>query len=85
MLAKRPLITYTLLAWRLSWAAMLPLVLARRGVSAIDVPHQDETIAVFGPFITAYIVLRATASPPARAEFWASLQGCVSAADAFLI
>lgn len=58
-LRRHPLLSFYLLAYGFTWALGVPLVLSRRGLIALDVPHLVEPFAAFGPFIAALIVLRA--------------------------
>jgi len=53
-----PLIPYFLLAYGLSWAVMVPLLLSVKGIIPIALPHGLEMLAAFGPFAAAVIVAK---------------------------
>lgn len=55
----RPLLSFYVLAYAITWAVVLPLMLSRRGIVDWELPHELEFIGAFGPFIAAMLVARA--------------------------
>lgn len=72
MLKSRPLLSFVLLAYGFTWALMLPLLLSRRGLVAWGWPSWWEAVVAFGPFVAAWLVLRAAGSAAALQRWWAS-------------
>lgn len=70
MLKSRPLLSYILIAYGWTWLAVLPVLLERRGFVSLGLPHQFEAVGAFGPFVAAFVVMRATG---AGREFLARL------------
>ena len=54
---RRPLLSFYFLAYAFTWALGVPLMLSRRGVIDVHIPHALEPVAAFGPFVAALIVL----------------------------
>ena len=54
----RPLLSFFLLAYGLTWLFTVPWMLSRRGILSFDIPHAWEVLAAFGPFTAALIVGR---------------------------
>jgi membrane protease YdiL (CAAX protease family) len=59
LIRRYPVTGFYLLAYLITWTIALPLLLAKRGLIAVDVPHLIEPVAAFGPFIAAMLVARA--------------------------
>ena len=74
MLRSRPLLSFCLLAYGYTAAVMLPLALTNHGIVALPLPPEWEALAAFGPFIAAWLVLRAAPDPEALPRFWRSLR-----------
>jgi len=58
-LRRHPLLSFYSIAYGITWSLGVPLLLSRRGLIAVDVPHLVEPFAAFGPFIAALIVVAA--------------------------
>ena len=56
---RRPLLSYFLLAYAITWTVAAPLLLSSRGFIDADAPEWLEPLAAFGPFIAAMSVARA--------------------------
>ena len=54
----RPLLSFFLLAYGLTWLFTVPWMLSRRGILSFDIPHAWEVLAAFGPLAAALIVAR---------------------------
>jgi membrane protease YdiL (CAAX protease family) len=73
LLRRRPLLGFYLLAYAFTWAIGVPLMLSKRGLVDVALPHFGEPLAAFGPFAAAVIVLRAVRGPAGARELFASL------------
>lgn len=58
-LRRHPLFGFYAIAYAFTWALGVPLLLSKRGLIGIEVPHLLEPVAAFGPFAAAIIVMRA--------------------------
>lgn len=65
-LARRPLVSYFVLAFAITWVLFAPIALAQNGLGVLPFTLPDEAVllmfivAAFGPLIAAMIVTRAT-------------------------
>lgn len=55
----RPLTSFVILAYTITWVILIPEILDKRGIVEIGLPHYYEPLAAFGPFIAALIVANA--------------------------
>lgn len=69
-----PLLAYFGLAYALTWSLAVPLLLSKRGVIDLHVPHGLEAVAAFGPCAAALIVLGVTQGRAGIAALGRSLQ-----------
>ena len=69
----RPLISFYILAYAITWSIASPILLASRGFIEADPPHWLEPIAAFGPFIAAMLVARIVHGREGPASILASL------------
>jgi membrane protease YdiL (CAAX protease family) len=74
MLRTRPLLSFVMLAYGLTWTVMAPLLLQARGVFDFGLAEEWEALAAFGPFLAAWIVVRAQPDATWRREFVARLR-----------
>ncbi len=72
LIKRRPLLSFVVLAYALTWLVAAPNLLAHRGL--LDIPKADwlEPIAAFGPFVAALLV---TASVYGRAGVMSVIDG----------
>ena len=68
-----PLASYFVLAYLLTWSVELPMMLAARGMIALQLPHWLEAVAAFGPFIAAIVLLQVTQGVMGVRRLFASL------------
>jgi membrane protease YdiL (CAAX protease family) len=68
-----PLLSYFALAYLLTWAIEVPLLLAARDVITFHLPPVLEALAAFGPFAAALIVLGITKGRSGVSSLLASL------------
>lgn len=59
LLRRHPLLSFYAIAYAFTWALGVPLLLSKRGLIGIQVPHLLEPVAAFGPFVAAVVVMRA--------------------------
>lgn len=52
----KPLISFFILAFALSWIWMVPLALKSQGLIKVDIPYSIHYLAAFGPMLAALIV-----------------------------
>ena len=70
---RRPLLSFFLLAYGLTWVITVPWMLSRRGLIAIEILHSWEVLAAFGPLVAALIVARAVGGKPGMQAIFSSL------------
>ncbi|MEE8305945.1 MAG: CPBP family intramembrane glutamic endopeptidase [Gammaproteobacteria bacterium] len=70
---RRPLLSFFLLAYGLTWVITVPWMLSRRGLITIEIPHSWEVLAAFGPLVAALIVARAVGGKPGMQAIFSSL------------
>jgi membrane protease YdiL (CAAX protease family) len=70
---RHPLLAYVLLAYGWTWVTALPLIASNRGWIGSAIPPAFEAVGAFGPFVAAWLVLRATAGTAGTAELRAGL------------
>jgi membrane protease YdiL (CAAX protease family) len=56
---RRPLLSYFVLAYAITWAVAAPLLLSSRGFIDTHAPEWLEPLAAFGPFVAAMLIARA--------------------------
>jgi membrane protease YdiL (CAAX protease family) len=61
LIRANPKLSYYLLAYALTWVIAVPLLLSARGWMALQIPHELEGLAAFGPMAAAIIVTRISA------------------------
>lgn len=72
-MARRPIVSFVLLAYGFTIAWMLPLGLSNHGLIPLHVPEAWEAGAAFGPFIAAWLVLRSLGAGAVE-RFWQSFK-----------
>lgn len=51
-----PTLSFFVLAYLFTWAIAVPLLLSKRGWANLNIPHELEGLAAFGPFAAALLV-----------------------------
>jgi membrane protease YdiL (CAAX protease family) len=60
LIRRFPLISFYVLTYALTWSIAVPLMLSKRGMIDVHIPHGLEAFAAFGPLGAALIVLAVT-------------------------
>ena len=67
---KRPLLTFFMLAYALSWMVEIPLALRAQGVLQVEIPISLHYLAAYGPMLSALIVTGVTGGIGGLRELW---------------
>lgn len=67
---RHPLLTMIALAYGWTWVTVLPLVLERRGLVELGLPHAWEAVGAVGPLLAAVFVLSRTGGAAALRGFF---------------